>query len=217
MQPATRRKTVGLLIIVLLAAAALPATPVVADPGPASSPVGTVSNTGMSTDEAWTNRISDAASSSTDPGSTTVPDPLPDPLPDPVPDPLPDPADSVSGTVSDAIGTVSGTVSDATGIVSGTAASGATGRGSDHGLSAGARTRGNTPTREGQHVPCDAQTNACIPVAAEGDPLAAAVERILGFLALTGWGVLPWIVLAVGLTALGIVLLRSSRRRTSKT
>jgi hypothetical protein len=81
----------------------------------------------------------------------------------------------------------------------------------------GASTRGNTPTREGQGVPCDAQTNTCIPDAAEGGSLAGAMERILNFLALTGWGVLPWIVITVGLTALGIFLLRSSRRRTSRT
>jgi len=213
MQSATGRKTLSLLFIVLLAAAAGSAAPVVADEDQISSPIGTVSNTAMSTDEAWAIRISEAASSATDPGSTTVSDPIPS-VSDTVSDPIP----SVSDTVSDATGGVSGPVSDATGAVSGTA-SGATGGASDHGLGVGvgASTRGNTPTREGQGVPCDAQTNTCIPDAAEGGSLAGAMERILNFLALTGWGVLPWIVIAVGLTALGIFLLRSSRRRTSRT
>jgi hypothetical protein len=209
MQPATRRKTLGLLFIVLLAAAAARAAPVVADEDPISSPIGTVSNTAMSTDDAWATRISEA--SATDPGSTTVSDPIPS-----VSDTVSDPIASVSDTVSDPIASVSGTASGATGTVSGTA-SGATGRASDYGLGVGASTRGNTPTREGQGVPCDAQTNTCIPDAAEGGSLAGAMERILNFLALTGWGVLPWIVIAVGLTALGIFLLRSSRRRTSRT
>jgi hypothetical protein len=186
--------------MVLLAPAAARAAPVVADEDPISSAIGTVSNTAVSTDEAWAIRISDAASSTTDPGSTTDSDPIA----------------SVSDTVSDPIASVSDTVSGATGAVS-TAASGATGRGSDHVLDVGASTRGNTPIREGQDVPCDAQTNTCIPDAAEGGSLAGVVERILGFLALTGWEVLPWIVIAVGLTALGIFLLRSSRRRTSRT
>jgi hypothetical protein len=155
----------------------------------------------MSTGEAWAIRISDAASSATDP--------IPDPIPDPVP------IDSVSDSISDATGAVSGTASGATGAVS--TAAGATGRGSDPGVGVRASTRGNTPTREGQDVPCDAQTNTCIPDGAEGGSLAGAVKRILGFLAVTGWGVLPWIVIAVGLTALGVFLLRSSRRRTSST
>jgi hypothetical protein len=200
MHPATRQKTLSLLFMVLLAPAAARAAPVVADEDPISSAIGTVSNTAVSTDEAWAIRISDAASSTTDPGSTTDSDPIA----------------SVSDTVSDPIASVSDTVSGATGAVS-TAASGATGRGSDHVLDVGASTRGNTPIREGQDVPCDAQTNTCIPDAAEGGSLAGVVERILGFLALTGWEVLPWIVIAVGLTALGIFLLRSSRRRTSRT
>jgi hypothetical protein len=221
-QSATGRKIPSLLFIVLLAAAAGSAAPVVADEDQISSPIGTVSNTAMSNDEAWAIRISEAASSATDPGSTTVSDPIPsvsttvsDPIPS-VSDTVSDPIPSVSDTVSDATGAVSDTVSDATGAVSGTA-SGATGRASDHGLGVGASTRGNTPAREGQGVPCDAQTNTCIPDAAEGGSLAGAMERILDFLALTGWGVLPWIVIAVGLTALGIFLLRSSRRRTSRT
>jgi hypothetical protein len=222
MQPATRRKTLSLLFIVLLAAAATPAAPVVADEDPISSPVGTVSNTAMSTDEAWAIRISEAASSATDPGSTTISDPIPsvsDTVSDPIAsaaDTVSDPVASAADTVSDATGAVSSAVSDATGAASGTA-TGATGRASDHGLGVGASTRGNTPTREGQGVPCGAQTNTCIPDGAEGGSLAGAVERILNFLALTGWGVLPWIVIAVGLTALGIFLLRSSRRPTSRT
>jgi hypothetical protein len=211
MQPARRGKTLGLLFIALLAAAAARATPVVADVDPIFSPIGSVRNTAMSTDEAWAIRISDAASWAIDPGSTTVPDPI-----ESVSDTVSDATGSVSDTVSDATGSVSDTVSDATGAVS-TAASGATGGGSDHGLGVGASTRGNTPTREGQDVPCDAQTNTCIPDAGEGGPLVGAVARILDFLALTGWGVLPWIVIAVGLTALGIFILRSSRRRTSRT
>jgi hypothetical protein len=233
MQPATRRKTLGLLFIVLLGAAAARASPVVADEDPIASPIGMVSSTAMSTDEAWAIRVLDAASSVTDPGSTTVSDPT-----DLVSDTVSDPTDSVSDTVSDATGAVSGTASGATGAVSGTAsgatgavsgtasgatgavstaASGATGRGSDRGLGLGASTRGNTPIREGQDLSCDAQTITCIPDAAGGDSLAGVVERILGFLALTGWEVLPWIVIAVGLSALGIFLLRSSRRRTSRT
>jgi hypothetical protein len=222
MQPARRGKTLGLLFIALLAAAAARATPMVADVDPIFSPIGSVRNTAMSTDEAWAIRISDAASSAIDPGSTTVPDPIEsvsDTVSDAtgsVSDTVSDATGSVSDTVSDATGAVSDTVSDATGAVS-TAASGATGGGSDHGLGVGASTRGNTPTREGQDVPCDAQTNTCIPDAGEGGPLVGAVARILDFLALTGWGVLPWIVIAVGLTALGIFILRSSRRRTSRT
>jgi hypothetical protein len=211
MHPATRQKTLSLLFIVLLAPAAARAAPVVADEDPISSAIGTVSNTAVSTDEAWAIRISDAASSTTDPGSTTDSDPIAS-----VSDTVSDPIASVSDTVSDPIASVSDTVSDPIASVSDTV-SGATGRGSDHGLDVGASTRGNTPIREGQDVPCDAQTNTCIPDAAEGGSLAGVVERILGFLALTGWEVLPWIVIAVGLTALGIFLLRSSRRRTSRT
>jgi hypothetical protein len=218
MQSATRRKTLGFLFIVLLAAAAR-ATAVVADEDhPISSPIGTVSNTAMSTAEAWAIRIPDAASLGTDPGSTIVSDPITsvsDTVSDPiasVADTVSDPIASVADTVSDPIASVSDTVSGATGAVSS-----ATGSGSDHGLGVGASTRGNTPIREGQDLSCDAQTNTCIPDAAGGGSLAGVVERILGFLALTGWEVLPWIVIAVGLTALGIFLLRSSRRRTSRT
>jgi hypothetical protein len=222
MQPATRRKTLTLLFIVLLTAAAASAAPVVADEDQIPFPIGSISNPAMSTDEAWAIHISEAASSTTDPGSTTVSDPIAS-----VSDTVSDPIASVSGTASGATGAVSGTASGATGAVSGTAsgatgavsgtASGATGGASDHGLGVGASTRGNTASREAQDVPCDAQTNTCISNAGEGGSLAGAVERILNFLALTGWGVLPWIVIAVGLTALGIFLLRSSRRRTSRT
>jgi hypothetical protein len=217
--PATRRKALSFLFIVLLAAAAARAAPVVADEDPISSPIGTVSNTAMSTDEAWAIRIPDAASSAIDPGSTTVSDPIAsvsDTVSDPVAsvsDTVSDPVASVSDTVAGATGAVSDTVAGATGAVSDTVA-GATGRASDHSLGVGASTSGNTPIREGQDVPCDAQTNMCTPDAAEGGSLAGVVERILGFLALTGWEVLPWIVIAVGLTVLGIFLLRSSRRRT---
>jgi hypothetical protein len=205
MQPATSRKILGLLFVLLFVAAAARDTPAVADEDPISSPIGT--NTGMST-EAWANRISDAISSATDPGSSTVSDPT-----DAVRDTVSDPTDAVSDTVSDSAASVSDTVSDATG-----AASGATGRGSDYGLGVGASAPGNTPNREGQDVPCDAETSTCTPDAAEGDSaLAGAVERILGLLAQTGWAVLPLIVIAVGLTVLGIFLLRSSTRRTSRT
>jgi hypothetical protein len=196
MQPATRRRTLGLLFVLLLAAGAARAAPVVADEDPLSS----------STDP-----ISDTVSDATDPISDTVSDAT-----DAVSDTVSDATDPVSDTVSDATDPVSGTVSDATGAAS-TTASGTTGRGSDHGLSVGASTHGNTPTREGQHVPCDAQTSACNPDSVYVDPLAAAVKRILGFLAVTGWGVLPWIVIALGLTVLGIFFLRSSRNRTSRT
>ena len=229
MQSATRRKTLGFLFIVLLAAAAR-ATAVVADEDhPISSPIGTVSNTAMSTAEAWAIRIPDAASLGTDPGSTIVSDPITsvsDTVSDPiasVADTVSDPIASVADTVSDPIASVADTVSDPIASVSDTvsgatgAVSSATGSGSDHGLGVGASTRGNTPIREGQDLSCDAQTNTCIPDAAGGGSLAGVVERILGFLALTGWEVLPWIVIAVGLTALGIFLLRSSRRRTSRT
>jgi hypothetical protein len=218
MQPTRRRKTFGLLLVVLFTAAAARAMPVVADEDPISSPI-TVSSTATSTNGAWAIHTSDAVSSATDPGSDTVSDPadtvsdtVSDPI-DTVSDTVSDPTDTVSDTVSDPTDTVSDTVSDATGAVS-SAASGATGRGSDYGLG-GATTRGNTPTREGQ-VPCDAQTNTCFPDPT-GSGLARAVERILGVLAQTGWAVLPWIVIAVGLAALGIFLLRSSRRRTSRT
>jgi hypothetical protein len=226
MQSATRRRTLGLLYVVLLAATAAHATPVIADEDPLSSSIDTVSTPAVTTGEAWAipssvAASSVAASSATDPGpasgvpaidsaSDTVPDPT-----DVVSESVRHPTDVVSDTVSDATGAVSGSVSDATGPVS-TAASGATGSGSDHGIGVGASPRGTTPSREGQGVPCDAQTNTCIPDAGGGS-LAAAVKRVLGFLALTGSEVLPWIVIAVGLAALGIFLLRPSRRPTSRT
>jgi hypothetical protein len=217
MQPARRRKSIGVLFVVLFAAGAARAMPVVADEDPISSPTGTVSDTvsnptGTVSDTVSdpTGTVSDTVSDPTDTVSDTVSDPT-----DTVSDTVSDPTDTVSDTVSDPTGTVSDSVSDATGAVS-TAGSGAAGRGSDYGLGVGASTRGNTSTREGQNSPCDTQTSTCIPDAA-GSGFAGGVERILGLLAQTGWAVMPWIVIAAGLTVLGIFLLRSSRRRSSRT
>jgi hypothetical protein len=126
--------------------------------------------------------------------------------------PIPSPTAPISDRVSDATDPISDTVSDATDPISDTAPGGvSTGAsGTTH-----AGTRGHTSNPEGHKVPCDPQT--CIPAAAEGGGLSGVVERIIGFLAQTGWTVLPWVMLAVGLTALGILLLRLSKHRASRT
>jgi hypothetical protein len=149
------------------------------------------------------------------------------------------PSPSVADTASGAVDTVTGAVSGATDTVSGavgqqpagaattagntisttrgdaaTSGTGAAGpAGSSTSLASTRGAGGRTSTREGGGaVPCDPQTSTCAP-AASGGPLADAVGRILGFLAQTGFALLGWIALAVGLGALGTFLVASSRSR----
>jgi hypothetical protein len=154
-----RRRTLGFSFVVLLAAAAAGATPVVADDNP-----------------------------------------------------IPSPTDPITDTVSDATDPITDTVSDATDPITDTAPGGVSTGGSS---TTQAGTQGHTSSREGHDVSCDAQTTTCIQAPAEGGGLAGVVRRILGSIAQTGWAALPWIVVAVGLTALGIFLLRVARHRTT--
>jgi hypothetical protein len=123
---------------------------------------------------------------------------------------------TVSAAVSDATGVVSGTTGDATGAGSGAALPGAGPVGAQRGVDPAAAAAAQTRAREGQ------DPSACDPQGAcgggdESGPIARAIQRVLDFLAETGFTLLPWIALAAGLAVLGIVLVRASRRRTSRT
>jgi hypothetical protein len=133
--------------------------------------------------------------------------------------PTPSVSDAVgdaTATVSAATGVVSGTTGDATGAGSGAALPGAGAVGAQRGVHPAAVAAAQTRAREGQ------DPSACDPQGAcgggdESGPIARAIQRVLDFLAETGFTLLPWIALAAGLAALGIVLVRASRRRTSRT
>jgi hypothetical protein len=143
----------------------------------------------------------DATSGATDPLPTPTPSisVAPDDATDPISDAIRDATDAVSGTASGEASDASGARDAITGSGSGVAGPGVTGT-------------ADTSAREGQGRSGCAQ--ACRSGGSSG-PLAQAVERVLGFLAETGVTLLPWIGLAVGLAAVGIALLRASKRRAS--
>jgi hypothetical protein len=128
--------------------------------------------------------------------------------------PIPSPADEVSSTASATADAASDTASGVIPSVSDTA-SGATGtvreRLTTTALGTSQNTRGSTPSREDQDVPCDPETNTCGGTGSDGGTFAATVGRMLNFLAQTGFALLGWIAMAVGLGMLGIFLLRSSK------
>jgi hypothetical protein len=151
--------------------------------------------------------------------------------------PSPSVADTASGAVDTVTDAVSGATDTASGVTGqqpagaattvGNTTSTATGDVGTSGTTGGVRERsttslgsarsagGRTATREGgEAVPCDPQATTCAP-AASGGPLAEAMGRILGFLAQTGFALVGWIALAVGLVALGAFVLGSSRSRRS--
>jgi hypothetical protein len=171
-------------------------------------PSAEASNLGSSTSTVESPAVLDVPHSGA--GSTSVgTDAVSDLLPTPTPS-ISDATDPISDAIGDATDAVSGTASAAAGTASGTTG-GATARGVGPAAPAGAQ----KSAREGQNA------SGCASGACDrpdsGSSLGQTVERILGFLAETGSTLLPWIGAAVGLGALGVVLLRASRRRSSRT
>jgi len=158
----------------------------------------------------------DSVAGGTDPVSLPTPSvevSIPTPS---VSDAVGDATATVSAAVSAATGVVSGTTGDATGAGSGAALPGAGAVGAQRGVDPAAVAAAQAPAREGQ------DPSACDPQGAcgggdESGPIARAIQQVLDFLAETGFTLLPWIALAAGLAVLGIVLVRASRRRTSRT
>jgi hypothetical protein len=202
--PTTLHPRTLTLVLLSVVATALLASPAFGDPVPAPPSVDGIAN--------GVDAVSDSA---------VVPSPS-------IADTASGAVDTVTGAVSGATGTVSGaigqqptgaatTAGNAISTTTGDAATGGTGAagpaGSTTSLASTRGAGGRTSTREsGGAVPCDPQTSTCAP-AASGGPLADAVGRILGFLAQTGFALLGWIALAVGLGALGTFLVASSRSR----
>ena len=186
-RPALRRRTLG-LFLVLLATVAARAAPVAAGDDPIKD---TVSDP--------TDPIKDTVSVATDPIKDTVSDAT-----DPIKDTVSDATDPIRDTVSDATDPINDAVSDATDRTSEEASTHDTSSTSGTGTSQRSA-RDHTSSRQENDAP-----------AATGGGISGAMERILTFLAQTGWTLLPWIVVAGGLTAVGIFLLRLSRHRTSR-
>ena len=214
MRPRERRTT-SLLLCLATVMASLWTAPTVAAAlsfGPSAEEA---SDVGSSRTTVERGTVPDPPRSVTDMGSgasDAVSDLLPTPTPsisdatDPIADAIGDAADAVSGATSGAAGTASGAGADAAG-----AARGATSRGVGPAAPAGAQ----TSAREGRN-PSGCASGACGRPDSR-DSLGRTIERILGFLAETGSTLLPWIALAAGLGVLGVVLVRASRRRTSRT
>jgi hypothetical protein len=214
------------VLLVAAFAACVWASPAVAEERPITAPVEAVS-TGTPI-EVSSDTFPDpvgAASGATGPVQDILPTPTPS-VPDTsgatgsISDTISGATDAVSGATSGGTDAVSGATSGGIDAVSGGvagAAAEATGPGVDHDVGVAATSGGRTSAREGGSTfSCDPGTT-CVQGAQDGGPLSQMIERIFNFLAQTGFTLLPWIAIAVALTVLGAVLLRASRRRTSRT
>jgi hypothetical protein len=206
MRPRERRTTIRLSCLATLIASLWAALVVAAALSSGPSAEASIVASSTSTLEPGTvpdplRAVPSAASGLSDADTNVLPTPTPSisDVTDPISDAIGDATDAVSGTASAAAGTASGTTG------------GATARGVGPAAPAGAQ----RSTRGGQNA------SGCASGACDrpdsGSSLGQTVERILGFLAETGSTLLPWIALAVGLGALGVLLLRASRRRSSRT
>jgi len=70
-----------------------------------------------------------------------------------------------------------------------------------------------TGIAQDEQVRCEPNSSTCIP-ASDTNPLSAAVERILDFLAQTGIPLISWLTFMIGLTVVGGMIVRITRERS---